>query len=144
MSDNENNGKKELIDTVKQEAKNHTKELKSGDIKNAFTIPGNHNIADKLVEPGDDPLGIAMRSMLGKQTEGAILGVAFAAEWGDLEEFEYEDGKKALLFNLAARTSDNGRSRDDLVNAIIGDKQMKARTGFFDKFKPFANKDEPK
>jgi hypothetical protein len=143
MSDN-GNGKKESQQLTTTEEKVHGKELKSGDIKNAFTVQHPGNIADKLVEPGEDPLGIAMRSVFGKQTEGAILAVAFAEEWGDLEEFEYEDGKKGLLFNLAGRTSDGGRSRDDLVNAIIGDKQMKARAGFWDKFKPFANKDETK
>lgn len=106
------------------------KTLKAGDIGNAFSNVHGSNIADKLIEPGEDPLGISMRSYFGKQTEGSIYAVAFTADWCGCIEFEDEDGLKGLLMLASSKNSDRGRAREDLVNAIIGDKQMRAHSGF--------------
>jgi hypothetical protein len=137
MTNDKNNGKKDASELLKTriEEKEKVKELKTGDVKNAFFSKGDSNIANNLIVPGEDPLAMSMRSYYGKQNDGVILAVAFAAEWADLEEFEYEPGKQGLLMNMAGRRSVLGLACEQLVDAIIGDKQMKARTGFFDKFK---------
>lgn len=123
------NGKKE---------KSGTTQLKAGDISAAFSTPGKNNVADLLVIPGDDPLGIAMRTVLNKHSEGMIQATAYARDWAEMAEFGDAVGQKELLFKLAIMPSIDGLSREQLVKAIIGDKEFKSRRNWADKLKDAA------
>jgi hypothetical protein len=133
----------------KKEAGKKAVELKKSSLENAFSQRGTSNVADQLVVPGDKPKDIAMRTILGKVTDGSVLAVAMSAEWDDLCEF-CEDGdnelKENFLFHLAIRTSVNGEAREQLVKAIIGDNDFKKQKAGFGSVmeKAFGNKEEAK
>ena len=121
-----------------QKEKNKTKELKAGDIKNAFSTPNKSSVADLLVIPGDDPLGIAMRTVLKRHSEGMIQATAYARDWAEMEEFGDKVGQNELLFKMAIMPSIDGLAREQLVRAIIGDKEFKSSRNFVDKLKDAA------
>lgn len=143
----EPNGDKETeidVDSDGKKEKEGKKELKYGDIRNAFSSPHNNNIADLLVVPGDDPLGIAMRTVLKNHSEGTILATAYARDYAEMKEFEDVIGQEELLFQMALNPSIDGLSREQLVRAIIGDREFKNKRSFTDKVKDmaFGNKEE--
>ena len=145
MSDDEVRGEPEIdVNPNGQKEKSKTHELKFGDIKNAFSTPGKNSVADLLVIPGDDPLGIAMRTVLKRHSEGMIQATAYARDWAEMEEFGDKVGQNELLFKMAMMPSIDGLSREQLVRAIIGDREIKSRRGFMDKIKDaaFGSKEE--
>lgn len=116
--------------------------LKSQDMKTAFFKPNSSNPTDQLVVAGDDPRDMAMRTVLGKDIDDGInMARGFAIEMAECEEFEDEDGRDALLFQFSFLPSVMGLARQQLVDSIIGDKQMRYKSrggGFFDKMKDYA------
>lgn len=138
---NEGHDSEEIVaepDPNGQKEKSGSHQLKGGDIRNAFSTPGKNNVADLLVIPGDDPLGIAMRTVLNKHSEGMIQATAYARDWAEMTEFGDTVGQKELLFKLAIMPSIDGLSREQLVKAIIGDKEFKSRRNWADKLKDAA------
>lgn len=126
------------IDNNGQKEKSGRRQLKAGDIRDAFSQPGKNNVADLLVIPGDDPLGIAMRTVLNKHSEGMIQATAYARDWAEMEEFGDKTGQRELLMKLALMPSIDGLSREQLVKAIIGDREFKSRRNWADKIKDAA------
>jgi len=139
MSDKDENEEPQIeVDPNGLKEKSGSHQLKGGDISNAFSTPGKNNVADLLVIPGDDPLGIAMRTVLKKHSEGMIQTTAYARDWAEMEEFGDKTGQRELLMKMALMPSIDGLSREQLVKAIIGDREFKSHRNWADKIKDAA------
>jgi hypothetical protein len=127
------NGHKQDSDIVKEKKKI----LKASSAAGAFHSPqGSGNLSDHFVVPGDEPREVLMRTIYTKnRSEASIMSIATARDLADCEEFEDYQDKEELLGVVAGDASINGRSTELLRDSIIGDKQMRSHSDFFDKMK---------
>jgi len=74
------------------------------------------NAARELVHPGKEPIELLMRCYFDDEREvnAAVLYLS------KCEEFDDDEGKKVLLWKMAAKTSIKGRARFDLLQALTG------------------------
>lgn len=85
-------------------------------IENSFKDSEMPSAYRELTHPGKDVLELLMRTTFDTEDEinAAVL------YYHKCEEFKDEDGKRLLLSKLAAKPSLAGRSRDQLLQALVG------------------------
>ncbi len=96
--------------------------MTGGQLAGMYTHKEMPSALNMLAHPGDSPRQLGMRTILGKKTEGRILGVALAYHLGRLEEFGDVKGKEEILDMEALWVSDLGIGRTQLTNAITGER----------------------
>lgn len=79
------------------------------------------NAINMLVQPGEDAVKILMRVKFRNRAE-RIAAMHILAQ---CEEFNDKISKDELFMNLAATVSEGGEGRNQLVTAIIGDRNIK-------------------
>jgi hypothetical protein len=111
-----------------QEQPNEKEELKRSlsrqSIENAFTQMHSPTALDYLVNPGDDIIGLMMRtSISSKPTEGARKAIAFAHHVAKATEFNDQSAIDEALYTMALMPAVDQERIKLLVKAIIGERE---------------------
>jgi hypothetical protein len=131
VTDNHNNHNEDL-----QTEDREGSPLKYEGLGSAFNSHSSSSPIDQLVQPGKDPLGIAMRTIFqDARTEGSIMSIATARDLADCVEFEDNADAQELLTVMAGDSSIRGTARNQLVDAYIGERRHQEGGGFIDRVK---------
>jgi hypothetical protein len=126
MVDNHNNHNQELKTVDKEQSP-----LEYEGLGGAFNYHSSSSPIDQLVQPGKDPLGIAMRTIL----PDARMSIATARDLADCVEFEDKADAQELLTVMAGDSSIHGTARSQLVDAYIGERRHQEGGGVMDRIK---------
>lgn len=118
VNNNNGNGHREVAELSKTKA-----ELRKGSFENAFTQTQFPNAMKLLVDQGEKIREVLMRTNFISRAER----IAWMHIIAQCEEFGDEKGLQEAFDNVAAMVSERGRGRNDLVDAIIGDRRESAR-----------------
>lgn len=113
----------------KAEIKTDKATLRKGSIENAFTQQEFPNAMKYLVDRGKEVRDILMRTTFYNQAER----IAWMHIIAQCEEFEDWNALQEAYDNITAKVSERGMGRDQLVDAIIGDRRVTQQSSLRDK-----------
>ncbi len=105
------------------------------------------NALNMLIQPGEDPIELAMRTIIVRDDEISVKIKAYAYRLAKCEEFHDELGKKEILYEWAMQVSRRGIGREQIVDSVTGERSHNEKMsgggiGQWIRNKAFGNKEE--